>query len=42
VTVDDARAYTRPRTAAWTVEWVPDREIQEYFCEENAETTFIR
>jgi hypothetical protein len=42
VTVDDPRTYTRPWTGGWTVQWVPDREIQEYFCEENAESTFIR
>ena len=42
VTVDDPRAYTRPWTGGWTIEWVPDREIQEYFCEEKAEDTFVR
>jgi hypothetical protein len=42
VTVDDPNTYTRPWTGGWTVQWVPDREIQEYFCEENAESTFIR
>jgi hypothetical protein len=42
VTVDDPRTYTRPWTSSWTVQWVPDQEIQEYFCEENAESTFIR
>jgi hypothetical protein len=42
VTVDDPRTYTRPWTGGWTSQWVPDREIQEYFCEENAESTFIR
>jgi len=42
VTVDDPRTYTRPWTGGWTVQWVPDREIQEYFCEENAESTFLR
>ena len=42
VTVDDSRTYTRPWKASWTVQWVPDEEIQEYFCEENAESTFIR
>jgi hypothetical protein len=34
VTVDDARTYTRPWTGVWTMQWVPDREIQEFFCEE--------
>jgi hypothetical protein len=42
VTVDDPRTYTRPWSGGWTIQWVPDREIQEYFCEENAESTFIR
>jgi hypothetical protein len=42
VTVDDPRTYTRPWTGGWTVQWVPDREIEEYFCEENAESTFVR
>jgi hypothetical protein len=42
VTVDDPRTYTRPWTGGWTVQWVPNEEIQEYFCEDNAESTFIR
>lgn len=42
VTVDDPRTYTRSWTGGWTVQWVPDREIEEYFCEENAESTFVR
>ena len=42
VTVDDPRTYTRPWRSAWTVQWVPDRDIEEFFCEENAESTFIR
>jgi hypothetical protein len=42
VTVDDPRTYTRPWTASTTLAWVPDRDLQEYFCEENAETTFVR
>jgi hypothetical protein len=42
VTVDDPRTYTRPWTASWTVQWVPDKEIEEYFCEDNSEHTFIR
>lgn len=39
VTVDDPRTYTRPWTGGWTVQWVPNREIQEYFCEDNVEST---
>jgi hypothetical protein len=42
VTVDDPRTYTRPWTGGWTIQWVPDQEIQEFFCEENAESTFTR
>jgi hypothetical protein len=42
VTVDDPRTYTRTWSGGWTVQWVPDQEIQEYFCEENAESTFTR
>ena len=42
VTVDDPQTYTRPWTGGWTIRWVPDEEIQEYFCEENAESTFVR
>jgi len=40
VTVDDPRTYTRPWTGSWTVQWVPDQDIQEYFCEDNSD--FIR
>jgi len=42
VTIDDPRTYTRPWSASWTVAWVPDEDIPEYFCEENAESTFSR
>jgi len=42
VTVDDPQAYTRPWTGGWTVQWVPNEDIQEYFCEENAESTYVR
>jgi len=35
VTVDDPRTYTHPWSGGWTVQWVPDQEIQEYFCEES-------
>ena len=42
VTVDDPRTYTRPWTGGWTVRWVPGEDIKEYFCEDNAESTFIR
>jgi hypothetical protein len=42
VTVTDLRAYTRAWTGSWTIQWVPGKEIEEYFCEENAESTFER
>jgi hypothetical protein len=42
VTVTDPRTYTRPWTGGWTVQWVAGKEIEEYFCEENAESTFHR
>jgi hypothetical protein len=42
VTVDDPRTYTRPWSGGWTIKWIPDEEIQEFFCEDNAESTFIR
>jgi hypothetical protein len=42
VTVNDPQTYTRPWSGGWTIRWVPDQEIQEYYCEENAESTFLR
>lgn len=42
VTVNDPKTYTRPWTGGWTVQWVPDQDLQEYFCEDNAESTFVR
>ena len=42
VTINDPRTYTRPWSGGWAVQWVADQEIQEYFCEENAESTFVR
>jgi len=39
VTVDDPRTYTRPWNGGWNMQWVPNEEIQEYFCEENVEAT---
>jgi hypothetical protein len=42
VTVDDPRTYTRRWTGGWTLQWAADQEIEEYFCEENAESTFLR
>jgi hypothetical protein len=37
VTVDDPRTYTRRWTGGWTIQWVADEELQEYFCEERRE-----
>ena len=34
VAVDDPRTYTKPWNAAWTMHWVGNQEIQEFFCEE--------
>jgi len=42
VTVDDPRTYTRPWKGGWDVAWVAGEDIEEYFCEENAEATFVR
>jgi hypothetical protein len=42
VTVDDPRTYTKSWNASWTIQWVPDQDIPEYFCEDNAESTFLR
>ena len=42
VTVDDPQTYTRAWTGGWNIQWIPDEEIPEYFCEDNAESTFVR
>jgi Family of unknown function (DUF6152) len=34
VTIDDPRTYSQPWKASWTVRWVANQEIQEFFCEE--------
>ena len=34
VTIDDPWAYTRPWSSEWTIQWVADAEIEEYFCED--------
>jgi hypothetical protein len=34
VTVDDPRTYTKPWNASWTMRWIANQEIQEFFCEE--------
>lgn len=35
VTVNDPGAYTRPWSSGWTLRWVPNQEIEEYFCDDN-------
>lgn len=35
VTINDPGAYTRPWTAAWTLQWVAGEELPEYFCQDN-------
>jgi len=35
VTVNDPGAYTRPWSSAWTLQWVANQEIEEYFCDED-------
>jgi hypothetical protein len=37
VTVNDPGAYTRPWTGGWTLQWIPDRDLNtdEYFCQDN-------
>jgi hypothetical protein len=39
VTVNDPGAYTRPWTGGWSLSWVPDADIQEYFCDDNNKET---
>ena len=35
VTVTDRATYTRPWTSAWSLRWVPNEEIPEYFCDDH-------
>ncbi len=35
VTVDDPGAYTRPWSGGWNLQWIPDQEMEEYFCDDN-------
>lgn len=39
VTVNDPNTYTRPWTGGWTLSWVPDADIEEYFCDDNNKET---
>jgi hypothetical protein len=42
VRVDDPGAYTRPWSGSWTLQWIPNREIEEYFCDEyNRDTEHV-
>ena len=36
VLVDDPGTYTRPWSSAWTLGWVADQDIQEYFCQDDS------
>jgi len=36
VRVDDPGTYTRPWSSAWTLGWVADQELPEYFCQDNS------
>jgi hypothetical protein len=35
VTVDDPGTYTRPWTGGLTLQWVPNEDIEQYFCQDN-------
>ena len=35
VTVDDPGTYTRPWTGGWTLQWIANQDIQEYFCDDS-------
>jgi hypothetical protein len=39
VTVNDPGAYTRPWTGGWTLQWVPNVDLDEYFCDDNNKET---
>jgi hypothetical protein len=36
VEVNDPGTYTRPWSSTWTLRWVADQEIPEYFCQDNS------
>ncbi len=36
VTVNDPGTYTRPWSSVWTLGWVADQDIQEYFCQDDS------
>jgi hypothetical protein len=35
LTIDDPKAYTKPWTAAWEIQFDADTELLEYVCNEN-------
>ena len=35
VTIDDPGAYTRTWSAGWTLRWIPNEDMAEYFCQDN-------
>jgi len=35
VTVDDPGAYTKAWSGGWNLQWIPDQEMEEYFCDDN-------
>jgi hypothetical protein len=35
VTVDDPGTYTRPWTGGWTLQWVPNEDLEQYYCQDN-------
>jgi hypothetical protein len=36
VQVNDPGTYTRPWSSAWTLSWVADQDLPEYFCQDNS------
>jgi hypothetical protein len=35
VTVNDPGTYTRPWTGGWTLQWIPEKDLEEFFCQDN-------
>jgi hypothetical protein len=35
VTVNDPGAYTRPWSGGWTLQWIANEDIEEYYCQDN-------
>ena len=34
-TIDDPKSYTRPWSGGWYINWVPDQDYDEYYCQDN-------